>query len=195
MERWKLIRDSALPAAALAAAGLLIYSQLSGAGALVTRGMLGPYSWPRAMLLGIALCAAVLLCRNIGRFLRDRGPLSSRPAEEDGEDLGDRSGRSPAALGTGDVHDNRLAVIAIGTLALYGMAIPAIGFAFATLAFMLCWLWLGGVRKHAVLVGVSVLGTAGIVYFFAKVATMPLDRGSGYFDTLSVALYRLLGIY
>lgn len=196
MERWKLLRNSALPAAALAAAGLLIYSQLSSEGALVTRGAFGPYSWPRAMLLGIALCAAVLLCQKIGRFLGNRKPFPPNLVAKDGEVLHDRSGeRSSPVPGTSDDHDTRLAAIPIGILALYGIAIPTIGFAFATFAFMLCWLWLGGVRKYHVLACVSVLGTASVVYFFVKTATMPLDRGIGYFDTLSVVLYRLLGIY
>ncbi len=195
MERWKLIRDSALPAAVLAAAGLLISSQLSGEGALVTRGTWGPYSWPRAMLFGIVLCAALLLCQKIGSYLGNRGPFPSHPAPQDGEAPGGRFGDADASPGIGDDQDNRRAAAAIGALAVYGIAIPSIGFAFATLAFMPCWLWLGGVRRYHVLVGVSLLGTAGIVYFFARIATMPLDRGIGYFDTLSVALYRLLGIY
>jgi hypothetical protein len=46
-----------------------------------------------------------------------------------------------------------------------------------------------------VVVSVAVIGTVALLYTFVKLTTLPLDRGIGVFDSLTVSLYRLLGIY
>jgi hypothetical protein len=54
---------------------------------------------------------------------------------------------------------------------------------------------LGGVRRPLTVVLVATLGTAGVLYLFVKVSVMPLDRGFGWVEQATIALYRLLGIY
>jgi putative tricarboxylic transport membrane protein len=146
-------------------------------GASASRGSVGPTTWPRVMLIGIASCAAVMLLRELARmFLRHLYP-------------------SEAAVETREIYDNRKAIVGIAILVVYGVAIPVVGFALATVTFLAVWLWLGGVRRAHTVVLVSLLGTIALLYLFAGLSKMPLDRGKGAFDALTVLLYRALGIY
>ena len=69
------------------------------------------------------------------------------------------------------------------------------GFAWTTPIFIVGWLLLGGLRRPLLIALTSILGTAGVLYFFVKVSTMPLDRGRDVFEQATLTLYRLLGIY
>lgn len=142
----------------------------------------GPLTWPRTMLLGIACCAAVLLLRNtISIVVKKR----REPLHDGGASVADAA----------DEFDNRKALIGVAILILYVGAIPLIGFALATAGFLVTWQLFGGVRRKRVVISVSLLGTAAILYTFVKLTTLPLNRGIGVFDSLTVGLYRLLGIY
>ena len=162
----------------IASALLAGYFVTSGSeSSAATRGGVGPATWPRTMLIGIACCAAVMLLRELSRvFLPHRYPFEG-------------------AVETGEIYDNRKAVIGIAILVVYGVAIPVAGFALATVVFFVVWLWLGGVRRHYTVGLVSLLGTAALLYLFAGLSKMPLNRGIGAFDALTVSLYRALGIY
>ena len=140
-------------------------------------GLVNPASWPRAMLLGIALCSALLLVSNVLLYARAQGTGQSATRASDEE------------------FDNRKAVIGIVLLTVYVVAIPLIGFALATIAFFLVWLPFGGVRRPHVVAAVAVVGTIALLYTFVKLTTLPLDRGVGVFDGVTVSIYRLLGIY
>ena len=130
------------------------------------------------MLLGIACCAGLLVLRNA--FLYSEAA---------------RDGAQAARASSGDEFDNRKAALGVIILILYVGAIPVIGFAMATAGFFLLWLPYGGVRKQHVVVSVTIVGTIALLYTFVKLTTMPLDRGIGVFDSLTVSIYRLLGIY
>lgn len=175
-ERWKKIVNAAfllVSSAVLAAYFIAPDYDAVPAG----RGGVGPTTWPRVMLIGIACCAAVMLLRElVCVFLRH-------------PDLPE------AAVETGKTYNNWKAVIGIAILVVYGVAIPVVGFALATVAFFAVWLWLGGVRRAHTVGLVSLLGTIALLYLFAGLSKMPLDRGLGIFDALTVSLYRALGIY
>ena len=70
-----------------------------------------------------------------------------------------------------------------------------IGFAMGTFLFLTFWFILGGIRQPLVIISNSALGTGALLYLFLKVAYLPLPRGVEIFDTVTVNLYRLLGIY
>jgi putative tricarboxylic transport membrane protein len=145
---------------------------------LAPDSVVGPATWPRLMLLGIACCAVILALRNAVLYVeaeRDRRSLARATAEE--------------------VFDDRKAALGVVLLIMYVAAIPLIGFALATAGFFVFWLPYGGVRKAPVVASVAVIGTAALLYMFVKVTTMPLDRGMGVFDAVTVSLYKLLGIY
>ena len=142
--------------------------------AAMARGMVGPATWPKAMLL-LAAAAATLLA--LVRLVEMLGPRKAR-----------------AAASEVDYHEGR-SLGALALLVAYGASIPLVGFALATPVFIAGWLLIGGLRRPVLIGLTTLLGTAGVLYFFVKLSLMPLDRGKGVFEQATVALYRLLGIY
>jgi putative tricarboxylic transport membrane protein len=141
----------------------------------MTRGVIGPATWPKTMLYLAAAAAGILA---LIRLLEARSHPSAGAADADRSDY--HEGRS---LG------------AVALVLAYGFAMPVVGVAWATLAFIAAWLLLSGVRRPLFVTLVSILGTVGVLYLFVKVSLMPLDRGTGAFEQATVTLYRLLGIY
>jgi hypothetical protein len=148
----------------------------SGSANASADSFVGPATWPRAMLIGIALCSALLVLRNAVLYASAQRT---------------RTRAEPPT----DEFDNRKAVIGIVLLTLYVVAMSVIGFALATVAFFLVWLPYGGVRKPHVVASVAIVGTIALLYAFVKLTTLPLERGLSVFDSVTVALYRVLGIY
>jgi putative tricarboxylic transport membrane protein len=142
----------------------------------MARGVVGPASWPKTMLLCASAAAALLA---FGRLVELFAPHSSQ---------------APVAGVEEEYHEGR-SLGAIALLLGYGLAIPLVGFAWATPVFLAGWLLLGGLRRPLLVGLTSILGALGILYFFVKVSLMPLDRGKGVFEQATVALYQLLGIY
>jgi putative tricarboxylic transport membrane protein len=171
----KLQHGLRLAAALAATAGLWALGQWFIAPGVdvdaLARGVVGPATWPRTMLYCAAACAAVLFLRQL---------FSGSGAREAESDAGYHEGRS---------------LVAVAVLVAYGAALPLVGIAWATAAFLAAWLVLGGVRRPLPLILVPVLGTIAVLYLFVKVSLMPLERGKGAFEQATVALYRLLGIY
>jgi putative tricarboxylic transport membrane protein len=143
--------------------------------AAMTRGVIGPATWPKAMLYCAAAAAALLA---LAKLLEARTEASLEP---------------PAATES-EYHEGR-SLGAIALVLAYGFALPLAGIAWATLAFIVAWLLLSGVRRPLFTALVSVFGTLGVLYLFVKVSLMPLDRGAGVFEQATIVLYRLLGIY
>lgn len=167
----------ALPLALAVAAGILAFFYIAPGVDLdaMARGVIGPATWPKAMLLCAAAAAAGLALVRLLEALALRAP-------------------APAAAGEAYHEPRSLAAVAL--LVGYVAALPLVGFAWATPAFIAGWLLLGGLRRRPLLVALtSVLGTLGVLYFFVKVSAMPLERGKGAFEAATVALYRLVGIY
>jgi putative tricarboxylic transport membrane protein len=103
--------------------------------------------------------------------------------------------RAPPPAAGGDAYHETRSLGAVALLVGYVVAIAYVGFAWATPVFIAGWLLLGGLRRPLLVALTSVFGTIGVLYFFVKVSTMPLERGRGVFEEATVTLYRLLGIY
>ena len=143
--------------------------------AAMARGIAGPVTWPTIMLYAVLLFSLAWGVQRVAMVLRQRKqPVDIVP---------------PAGAGGLHVWVGIVLVLAYG----YGLAL--LGFAISTVLYMLLWLLLGGIRRPLPLVLVPLLGTTVLLYFFIKLALMPLDRGVGAIGEFSVALYRLLGIY
>lgn len=137
-------------------------------------GQLGPAFWPRLTLIGLALaCAAKAIEEwrrpEVGPTLDDAAP--------------------PA-----DVSRGRL-FVAVALLVLYAAAIPMLGFMLATAAFTVAFMWRAGARSIAGVVTATVLVTVGLLYVFVRVVYLPLPKGQGPFEGITIAVYRLLGIF
>ncbi|MCB1882880.1 MAG: tripartite tricarboxylate transporter TctB family protein [Geminicoccaceae bacterium] len=144
----------------------------------------GPGFWPKAMLWGTGVCAALWLVAEVLRPRRGGG-LAAEAVPE---------GTVPPAPDGSD-YDMTRAIVGLVFTLLYGVLLPILGFPLATLLFVAAWLFLGRIRRLSLLVLVPVLGTLTLCYVFVLLARMPLERGAGAMGEATVRLYQLLGIY
>lgn len=178
-----------LPAVVIAATAALMFAIAPGVNVdAISRGVVGPTTWPKTMMLGIIACAAVLLVRNV---LRAR--MSSQRLGVEAATSADTFEEFPRDAPS--AYDNRKAVQGILVILAYGAGIPVVGFAPATVAFIVLLLYIGGMRKPMTIGLVSIVGTGALLGLFVKVTAMPLDRGAGYFNDLNLTIYKMLGIY
>ncbi len=157
----------------LAAAGLFV-----AAGRLPVvpvPGRLGPDVWPRAVLGGLMVaCIAKLI-----------------------EGARGRQAEPVAAPVDPDLRPLDLRRLAGGIALVLGLpaAVPLLGFPLTIWLFLLGFMRLGGARRPLALLGIATGGTLGLLYVFAKLVYLPLPRGAGTVEDLTLALYRLLGIF
>ncbi len=136
---------------------------------------LTPWFWPRAMLLGLMVCCAIRIFETV----RGR-PEAPRRAED------------PAV---GEGQNSQILGVAIVAVLAYVFMTSAVGFPLATLLFLIGFSYLGGWDRAPSLLAVGVLGTLGALYLFVKVVYLPLPKGWGPFQALTIAVYRTLGIF
>jgi putative tricarboxylic transport membrane protein len=137
-------------------------------------GELGPRFWPRLWLVVMLLLTAL----DAALALRQRPAVSEKAATAD---------RAP---------ESRLLLLA-GTILViaYAALMNFVGFAPATLAFLLAFSYLGGYRRLPSLLLVAFATTFVLTYVFVYVVYISLPLGVGPFLDINVSLYRLLGIY
>jgi putative tricarboxylic transport membrane protein len=149
------------------------------AGRTVRSRGLGPTAWPEFMLTLIAVLSVVWIIREVITWrISLRNQLAAEPVESAEAD-----------------YDYRKAVIGMVLVIGYGWALPLVGFTLATAVFIAAICLLGGLRRALIIVPVSVVGTAVLLWVFMGLALMPLDRGEGAFGRFSLAVLRGLGIY
>ena len=135
----------------------------------VARGPLGPGFWPRLALIGLALGC---LAKFAEEWRMDAGQTIARPPI------------SRAKLAAG-----------IGVLVLYVMLAPWLGFAIVSALFIAGFMALCGTRSIAALTASATIGTVSLLYVFVKLVYLPLPKGDGPFETLTLALYRALRLF
>jgi putative tricarboxylic transport membrane protein len=141
---------------------------------------LGPAAWPNVMLALLAGFAALWVVQELWAWRRNRG---SDPAA------------APSAGEDEEVYSYRKAALGLLLIVAFGWLLPIVGFPIATVAFIVLWCTLGGVRNPLVVVPVSLIGTVALLWLFMGAALMPLPRGRGALDQFSVGLLQALGIY
>jgi putative tricarboxylic transport membrane protein len=137
---------------------------------------LGPAAWPQVMLALIAFCAAIWLAHEVFAWRRGRPAIT-------------------VAAANGEPYSYGKAVTGLVMIVAYGILLPVIGFPLATAGFIALWCILGGVRHPLAVTPLSLVGTAALLWMFMGLALMPLSRGQGLFDQVSVTILQLLGIY
>lgn len=140
---------------------------------------LGPGFWPRLTLIGLA---AACLAKIVSVLVRDR---AIRPPEA--PTRGDPEG------GPG-ISRAKLAG-AIALIVLYVLAAEPVGFALTTAGFIVAFMWLCGSRSPLAIAANTFVGTVGLLYLFVKAVYLPLPKGDGPFEAVTLALYRLLRIF
>ena len=164
----------------------------------LTRGRFSAAAWPRFMLAATAACCVLQFLRRLWAWTHHR---RSRGLEAAGVPVGTADERhavaaAPMSTMPEEEIEPAKAAAAIGIVIAYGLLFSWIGFVWSTLAFFLAWLLLGGFRRRPLsLALVALFGTFFNVYLFVKLAGMPLERGQGFWDGLTVTVYRALRIY
>lgn len=141
-------------------------------------GELGPGFWPRVAALGLAVTLLVRIVQTVRAH--------RRPVVRVVRDFDDVDGEPETVYW-------RSVAIAVALAVGYVWATMFVGYLFATMAFLTAFAWLGGQRRwYTPLVGA--VGALVLAYVFVGVVYVSVPTGVGVFDTLTVAIYRLLGI-
>jgi putative tricarboxylic transport membrane protein len=155
---------------------LSLLATVPGLDRIAREGQLGPGFWPRLVLIGLALACGA---RTVVEWRRLR--LGVAPVVGAGE-------------GRTRLHAARFAMAA-GLVVAYVVLIPLVGFALATAAFAAAFLRVAGARSPLGLGATAAGGTVLLLYVFIKVVYLPLPKGAGPFEAVTLALYRALGIF
>lgn len=139
-------------------------------------GQVAPWFWPRAMLLGLMAACVAKIIEEVGHGWWARPP-----------------GGGPATRR--DPEPSRIPWLGILLVLGYVLLSDLIGFALATFPFLVAFIFLGGWRRRLPLLVLGGSGTISILYLFLKVVYLSLPKGRGVFEDLTIALYRVLGIF
>ena len=138
----------------------------------VARGQLGPGFWPRLALIGLGLACLGKLVQEWRRAVGAAASGAERP---------------PIARG-------KLA-LAIVLVLLYPFLTPMLGFPLVTALFIVAFMALAGARSIPAIAANVTIGTVVLLYVFVKLVYLPLPKGDGPFESLTLALYRALRIF
>jgi putative tricarboxylic transport membrane protein len=152
--------------------------------AQVTRGLVGPSTWPTIMIWAVAMFGALWTLQRTLTVWRTRAYPSKANFLLDAPTDDALSTPFSMLIGMGVV-----------LILVYGYLLAVVGFAASTLLYLVAWCLLGGMRKPVQIGLIGLLGNTVLLYLFVKLASMPLDRGQGVMGEATIALYRLLGIY
>ncbi len=161
----KLLRIAAAPVAGIILAFVLLF-QARGLDEITQPGQLGPGFWPRLILVGLALACAAKLIVDV---------RLAYAATEESKWI--------------------KLFAAIGLIVLYTLLSPVIGFALATAGFIASFMWLSGARSVPMIAANVGVGTVALLYLFVKFVYLPLPKGDGMFEAVTLALYRGLHLY
>ncbi|MCZ6610600.1 MAG: tripartite tricarboxylate transporter TctB family protein [Alphaproteobacteria bacterium] len=145
---------------------------------------LGAAFWPRVVIGGVILSAAVLL---VGSYVA-RAKASAPMTEDRLTDYDKVTDELPEDAA--HVTKKTLAVFAVPLIYVY--AIHKLGFLLITPLFLFGYMYLLGVRRWRTLIAVTAGVYAGIVLIFVKLIFTPLPQGAGYFHSLNGQLIGLL---
>ncbi len=151
-----------------------------GLGEIAREGDLGPGFWPRLVLIGLALACAAKV---VEEWRRRHGSASPAPDADV-----DRAASEYPDLSRWRLASGMLLIV------LYVFLASWIGFSFVTAAFIVAFMWLGGARSVSGILANAVIGTVGLLYLFIKLVYLPLPKGVGAFESITLTLYRALGI-
>ncbi len=141
-------------------------------------GQLGPQFWPRMAAVGLGVAVLV----RIAQTIRDRNrPVVRVKGEFDEYEQSEAEVHWPSFW------------LAAGLVVGYAASTMFIGYMISTVLFLGLFIWLGGQRRWYVTL-VAAVGGLLFTYIFVGVVYVSVPTGVGIFDTITVAVYRLLGI-
>ena len=141
-------------------------------------GQLGPQFWPRMAAVGLGIAVLV----RIAQTIRDRNrPIVRVRGEFDEYEQSEAEVHWPSFW------------LAAGLVVGYAASTMFVGYMFSTVLFLGLFIWLGGQRRWYVML-VAAVGGLLFTYVFVGVVYVSVPTGVGIFDTITVAIYRLVGI-
>ena len=165
-------------------------------------GQLGPAFWPKCILILLMMSCVFKgfeiyregVKRNkkadlvaYGHAAKDGGSSTVAQAAE-------AAAQAEAAGSFASVDLRKLLLMIIACIG-YAFLMDMIGFAIANVIFLFAFCYLAGDRKLMRLTLVSVLGTIGLLYLFAKFVYIPLPKGHFFFEDITLIIYRILFIH
>lgn len=172
-----------LPYALLLAVAAFLFRAAGDADFVAPAGRIGPDAWPKIVIVLLA-CACVYGV--VRRWLLPESPevaggLGSPALDAQGQIQG--SERRPASVGGG-----------IGLAMGYAWFVDELGFLLCTFLFLAAFAYLGGYRRHAVILASSGIGAVVLMFLFMRVVYISLPLGVPPFAGLSLAMMKLMGI-
>ncbi len=156
----------------LLGAAIYLYSLADQLEVFSPPGQLGPAFWPKVSLVLLMVGCAIKIIEVLRK--KDKKIV---PEE--------KTSPSPP------VNVARL-IIMIGLVIFAVVAMDLLGFLLANFLFLLFFVGITGVRKRVPLLLIPFLGTILLLYLFVKIVYLPLPRGQGIFNDLTIYLYQLL---
>lgn len=142
-------------------------------------GQLSAAFWPRTIFAALVLaCLAKVWTQLAARRILSIGSATMAEAAEATPEVDPRTRWAGIAL---------IVAFVAGT--------ELIGFPLACSLFLLSFIYLGGWRGPVSLASFALVGTVATLYVFVKVVYLPLPKGMGVFEDVTVALYRILRIF
>ncbi len=155
-------------------------------------GRLGPDVWPRTILVLTMIVCVLRIAAGL------RAPRGDAPADADGgliadvaKDAGHASDAATEA--PAERYPARLA-IGIALTVAYVATLGVVGFAVGTFVYMLAMTVVGRYRRYGVATIVSLTGALVLMFVFMKVVYLSLPIGVAPFESVSLALMRLMGV-
>jgi len=131
---------------------------------------LGPFFWPKSILIGLLICGVLKLILSLRE--ENRSLTKSSPAEK----------------------SSRLLVVMSVLIVLgYFFGIVYLGYPLASLIFIILFAYLAGVRKYKAIVITSISLTLITSILFVGIMYVSLPRGEGFFNDITNLLFSLLG--
>jgi len=146
-------------------------------------GQIGPAAWPRAILITLIFCSLLKIILDLRR-----GRHGSMPEEGTGESVGEVE-----VIET--LRSRKILVIAILLVFGFVLAIDVLGFFLGCLLFLWTFTYLGGWMKKIYLSLITTLGSLFITFLFVKWVYIPLPKGRFFFEDITIAIYKALGIF
>ncbi|MBI4636993.1 MAG: tripartite tricarboxylate transporter TctB family protein [Candidatus Rokubacteria bacterium] len=173
-------RRAAAPLGGVLTAMVLLW-QARGLDEVARGDQLGPGFWPRLALIGLGVTCLVKL---VAEWRRRHAVASP-------------TGRVPRPSGVDPLPEISQAKLAAGValIVLYVLATPLLGWALATAGFIVAFMWLSGARSIAGIAVNAGVGTVLLLYVFIKLVYLPLPKGAGPVEAVTLALYRALRIF
>jgi hypothetical protein len=146
-------------------------------------GHLGPDVWPKA---AIGLMAAVSIYEIVRRFMTSAQGAVRGLADKLGQDAGDASNSRAATRGS------RALLAGIALNLAYAALVSKLGFILASFAFLVLFMYLGGIRGHLVVWTISAFGILLFAFIFLKVVYVSIPRGEPPFEQVTEFVTDLL---